>query len=60
MYQCNGPATEFERKALTELQRQPDRPITGIVSSDKKQYFEAIYSDRTISSPASRATTAIR
>ncbi|MDF0677281.1 MAG: DUF3365 domain-containing protein [Nitrospira sp.] len=50
MYQRNGPATEFERKALTELQRQPDRPVTGIVSSGKKQYFQAIYADRAVSS----------
>ncbi|MDF0651273.1 MAG: hypothetical protein CV081_10605 [Nitrospira sp. LK265] len=50
MYQRNGPATEFERKALTELQRHPDRPVTGIVSSGKKQYFQAIYSDRAVSS----------
>ncbi|MCS6303155.1 MAG: DUF3365 domain-containing protein [Nitrospira sp.] len=49
MYQRNAPATEFERKALTELQRQPDRPVTGIVSSGKKQYFQAIYSDRAVS-----------
>jgi hypothetical protein len=50
IYQRNAPATEFERKALTELQRQPDRPVTGIVSSGKKQYFQAIYSDRAVSS----------
>ncbi|NGZ10975.1 MAG: DUF3365 domain-containing protein [Nitrospira sp. LK70] len=50
MYQRNGPATEFERKALTELQRQPDRPVTGVVSSGKKQYFQAIYADRAVSS----------
>jgi hypothetical protein len=50
IYQRNAPATEFERKALTELQRQPDRPITGIVSSGKKQYFQAVYSDRAVSS----------
>jgi len=49
IYQRNAPATEFERKALTELQRQPDRPITGIVSSGKKQYFQAIYSDQAVS-----------
>lgn len=50
IYQRNAPATEFERRALTELQRQADRPITGIVSSGKKQYFQAIYSDRAVSS----------
>ena len=50
IYQRNAPATEFERKALTELQWQPNRPVTGIVSSGKKQYFQAIYSDRAVSS----------
>lgn len=50
IYQRNAPATEFERKALAQLQRQPDRPVTGIVSSGKKQYFQAIYSDRAVSS----------
>ncbi|NGZ09998.1 MAG: DUF3365 domain-containing protein [Nitrospira sp. LK70] len=50
MYQGNSPATEFEWKALTELQRKPDRPVTGVVSSGKKQYFQAIYPDRAVSS----------
>lgn len=50
IYQRNAPATEFERKALDLLRRQPERPVTGIVSSGKKQYFQAIYSDRAVSS----------
>ena len=50
IYQRNAPATEFERKALDLLRRQPERPITGIVSSGKKQYFQAIYADRAVSS----------
>ncbi|TKB70212.1 MAG: DUF3365 domain-containing protein [Nitrospira sp.] len=50
IYQRNAPATEFERKALEGLRRQPDRPITGVVSSGKKQYFQAIYADRAVSS----------
>jgi hypothetical protein len=50
IYQRNAPATEFERKALDVLRREPDLPITGIVSSGKKQYFQAIYADRAISS----------
>lgn len=50
IYQRNAPATEFERKALDVLRRLPDRPVTGIVSSGKKQYFQAIYSDRAVSS----------
>jgi len=49
IYQRNAPATEFERNALATLHRQPDRPVTGTVTSGKKRYFQAIYSDRAIS-----------
>jgi hypothetical protein len=49
IYQRNAPATEFERKALETLRRQPERPVTGMVSSGKKQYFQAIYPDRAVS-----------
>ena len=49
IYQRNAPATDFERNALEALRRQPGRPITGIVSSGKKQYFQAIYADRAVS-----------
>ncbi|MBH0199548.1 MAG: DUF3365 domain-containing protein [Nitrospira sp.] len=50
IYQRNAPATEFERRALDVLRRQPERPVTGVVSSGKKQYFQAIYADRAVSS----------
>jgi hypothetical protein len=49
IYQRNAPATDFERRALETLRRQPDRPVTGIVTSGKKQYFQAIYPDRAVS-----------
>lgn len=49
IYQRNAPATEFERRALELLRRQPDRPVSGLVSSGKKQYFQAIYADRAVS-----------
>ena len=49
IYQRNAPATEFERRALEVLRRQPDRPVTGVVSSGKKQYLQAIYPDRAVS-----------
>jgi hypothetical protein len=49
IYQRNAPATEFERKALESLNRSPDAPVTGIVSSGRKQYFQAIYPDRAVS-----------
>ena len=49
IYQRNAPATEFERNALDTLRRQPERPVTGMVSSGKKRYFQAIYPDRAVS-----------
>jgi hypothetical protein len=49
IYQRNAPATDFERNALIALAKQPDRPITGTVSSGKKQFFQAIYPDRAVS-----------
>ena len=49
IYQRNAPATDFERKALETLRSQPDRPVSGMVSSGKKQYFQAIYADRAVS-----------
>ncbi|MDR4493652.1 MAG: DUF3365 domain-containing protein [Nitrospirales bacterium] len=45
IYRRNGPATEFERKALEELERSPDVPQRGIVATGKKQLFQAIYAD---------------
>lgn len=49
IYQRNAPATEFERNALVALATHPERPVSGIVSSGKKQYFQAIYPDRAVS-----------
>jgi hypothetical protein len=49
IYQRNAPATDFERSALETLIRQPDQPVTGRVTSGKKQYFQAIYPDRAVS-----------
>ena len=50
IYQRNAPVTDFERKALESLNRSAQAPITGIVSSGRKQYFQAIYPDRAVSS----------
>jgi hypothetical protein len=50
IYQRNAPATDFERKALELLNRAPEAPVTGIVTSGRKQYFQAIYPDRAVSS----------
>jgi uncharacterized protein DUF3365 len=44
----NGPATEFERRGLEEVKMHPERPYTGIVTSGKEQFFEALYADRAV------------
>jgi hypothetical protein len=50
IYLRNGPATDFERKALELLNANPDRPQRGIVTTGKKQFFQAVYADKAISS----------
>jgi len=42
IYRRNAPASDVERKS-------PDRPVTGIVTSGRKQFFQAIYPDLAIS-----------
>lgn len=50
IYRRNGPATEFERKALEHLNANPDAPQRDIVATGKKQFFQAVYADKAISS----------
>jgi len=49
IYQRNAPASDLERNALESLRKSPDLPVTGIVSSGQKQYFQAIYPDLAVS-----------
>jgi hypothetical protein len=50
IYLRNGPATEFERNALEQLNANPDVPQRGIVATGKKKFFQAVYADKAISS----------
>jgi len=49
IYQRNGPATDLERQGLESFSRTPAQPFTGIASSGKKRYFQAIYPDLAVS-----------
>jgi Protein of unknown function (DUF3365) len=49
IYRRNAPASDLERHALESLRKNPDLPVTGIVSSGQKQYFQAIYPDLAVS-----------
>lgn len=48
IYRRNGPATDFERKALEQLSLNSDTPQRGVVSTGKKRLFQAIYADKAI------------
>jgi hypothetical protein len=49
IYRRNAPASDLERNALESLRKNPEQPVTGIVSSGQKQYFQAIYPDLAVS-----------
>ncbi len=49
IYQRNAPATDLERQGLESLSRNPNQPYTGVASSGKKRYFQAIYPDQAVS-----------
>jgi hypothetical protein len=46
----NSPTTEFERKALTTILLNPDRPYTGVTTDGKARVFKAVYPDKALSS----------
>ena len=49
IYVWNAPATDFERKGLEAVGRNPDKPFTGFVRVGRDQFFQAIYADRAVS-----------
>ena len=49
IYRRNAPASDLERNALESLRKNPNLPVTGIVTSGRLQYFQAIYPDLAVS-----------
>jgi len=49
IYRRNAPVSDLERNALESLRKNPSMPVTGIVTSGRKQYFQAIYPDLAVS-----------
>ena len=49
IYRRNAPASDLERSALESLRKNPNQPVTGIVTSGRKQFFQAIYPDVAVS-----------
>ena len=49
IYRRNAPASDLEHNALESLGKNPDVPVTGIVTSGRKRFFQAIYPDIAVS-----------
>jgi hypothetical protein len=49
IYVWNAPATDFERKGLESVAKNPDKPFTGYVRIGRDRFFQAIYADRAVS-----------
>jgi hypothetical protein len=45
IYVWNAPSTEFERKGLEAVIKEPEKPYTGFVRSGRDRFFQAIYAD---------------
>ena len=49
IYVWNAPSTDFERKGLEAVSKDPDLPYTGFIKNGRSRYFQAIYADVAIS-----------
>ena len=49
IYVWNAPSTDFERKGLEAIARDPKKPYTGFVRVGRERSFQAIYADIAIS-----------
>jgi Protein of unknown function (DUF3365) len=45
----NSPATDFERRGLTEILVNPDQPYTAVTTESGTPVFQALYADRAVS-----------
>ena len=45
----NKPSTDLEREGLEDVLTTYERPYTGIVTTGRTRYFQAIYADRAVS-----------
>jgi hypothetical protein len=45
IYVWNGPTTDFERKGLEAVKKEPSKPFKGFVHIGRERFFQAIYAD---------------
>jgi hypothetical protein len=48
IYVWNLPTTDFEKRGLEEVVKNPKKPFYGFVRSGQQRFFQAIYADRAI------------
>ncbi len=48
IYVWNGATTDFERKGLETVAKDPSKPVSGFVRIDGGRYYQAIYPDRAV------------
>ncbi len=49
IYVWNAPVTDFERKGLEAVGKNPDKPFTGFIRIGRDRFFQAVYADRAVS-----------
>jgi hypothetical protein len=49
IYVWNLPETDFEKKGLDAVAKNPEQPYTGFVRIGRERYFQAIYADLAVS-----------
>ena len=48
IYVWNGATSDFERKGLETVAKDPSKPVGGFVRIDGSRYYQAIYPDRAV------------
>ncbi len=48
IYVWNNAQSDFERKGLEAVTKNPDRPFTGFVRIGRERFFQAVYADRAV------------
>ena len=48
VYVWNGPRSDFERKGLDTVAKDPSKPVSGFIKMDGGRYYQSIYADRAV------------
>ena len=48
IYVWNNAQSDFERKGLEAVAKNPERPFTGFVRIGRERFFQAVYADRAV------------